>query len=155
MKELRGSATTTVNVPPEECISVLAAVDRYPIWYPDVIRDVEVLERDKAGVARRARTTVHLAFGPLANDYHFEISVEVKPGGVVVARVPDAPSDPEQLEVRWRVRPRQLGVEVIAALDVPRFLPVGGAGDSVAQGFVEAARRVLEGSGENASASSS
>lgn len=155
MKDLRGSATTAVSVPPEECISVLAAVDQYPVWYPDVIREVEVLERDKHGVARRARTTVHLAFGPLANEYRFEITVDVKPSAVIVIRVPNEPSDQERLEVRWRVKPRQLGVEVVARLDVPRFLPVGGAGDSVAQGFVEAARRVLEASSPNASASSS
>lgn len=155
MKDLRGSATTAVSATPEECIAVLAAVDRYPTWYPDVIREVVVLERDASGVARRARTTVHLAMGPLANDYHFEVSVDVEPSAVVLARVPDAPSDPEQLEVHWRVKPRELDVEVVARLELPRFLPVGGAGASVAQGFAEAARRVLDGSRVNASASNS
>jgi ribosome-associated toxin RatA of RatAB toxin-antitoxin module len=155
MKDLRGSATTAVSIPPEDCISVLAAVDQYPVWYPDVIREVEVLERDEDGVARRARTTVHLAFGPLANDYRFEVTLDVKPTAVIVTRIPNQPSDEERLEVRWRVKPRQLGVEVVARLDIPRFIPVGGAGDSVAQGFVEAAKRVLEGSIPTASASSS
>jgi hypothetical protein len=155
MKELQGTASAAVSVTPEECIAVLAAVDRYPTWYPDVIREVEVLARDRAGVPRRARTTVHLAVGPLANDYHFEITVEVKATGVLLARVPNEPSDEERLEVHWRVGQRRLGVEVMARLDVPRFLPVGGAGPSVAQGFVEAARRVLDGSSPNASASSS
>ena len=57
MKDLHGSATTAIEATPEHCIAVLAAVDRYPTWYPDVVRDVEVLERDDAGMPRRARTT--------------------------------------------------------------------------------------------------
>lgn len=154
MKDLQGSAATAVAATPEECITLLAAVDHYPDWYPEVIREVEVLERDPSGTVRRARTVVHLALGPLARDYHFEVTVDVEPSAVVLTRVP-APSDQERLEVRWRVAPRELGVDVTATLDVPRFLPVGGAGDSVAQGFVAAARRALEGSSPNASASSS
>ena len=155
MKDLRGSATAAVRATPEQCIAVVAAVDRYPVWYPDVIREVEVVERDAQGMARRARTRVHLAMGPLAKDYRFEITVSVEPSGVVLARVPDTASDPERLEIHWQVRPRQLGVELAARLDVPRFVPLGSAGDSGAQGFVEAARRVLDGSSPNASASSS
>lgn len=155
MKELKGSASTAVTAAPEECIAVLAAVDRYPTWYPEVIRGVEVLERDADGLPRRARTTVHLAFGPLTNDFHFEITIDVGPSTVIVTRVPDSSSDGEQLEVRWRITPRKLGVDLMARLDVPRFLPVGGAGDSVAQGFAEAARRVLDGSTPKAAASSS
>jgi Polyketide cyclase / dehydrase and lipid transport len=155
MKELQGTASTAVSATPEESIALLAAVDRYPTWYPDVIREVEVLERDPAGVPRRARTTVHLAVGPLANDYHFEVTITVEPAAVILARVPDASSDPQRLEVYWQVGKRRLGVEVSARLEVPRFLPVGGAGPAVAQGFVEAARRVLDGSIPNASASSS
>ena len=154
MKELRGSAWTAISVPPEECITLLAAVDRYPSWYPDVIRKVDVLTRDEAGVPRQARTSVHLSVGPLAGDFEFEVAVQTEPSGVVLARVPDHGSDQERLEVRWRVTPGELGVELVARLDVPRLLPIGGAGDSVAQGFVEAARRVLDGSSPNASASS-
>jgi ribosome-associated toxin RatA of RatAB toxin-antitoxin module len=155
VKELRGSATTAVKATPKRCLAAVAAVDRYPSWYPDVIREVEVLDRDSHGVVRRARTQVHLAMGPLTNDYRFEITVTVEPSGVVLARVPDTSSDPERLEIHWRVRPRELGVDLMARLDLPRFLAVGGAGDSVAQGFVEAARRVLDDSSPKASASSS
>ena len=155
MKELTGHATTAVDAPPEECIALVAAVDRYPTWYPAVIRKVDVIERDAAGAVRRARVTVHLAVGPLANDFKFEISVEVQPAAVILARVPHEASDPDKLEVHWQVKPGELGVDVAARLEVPRFLPVGGAGDSVAQGFVEAARRVLDDSRAKASASSS
>jgi hypothetical protein len=155
MKDLHGTASTEVVVPPEECVALLAAVDRYPIWYPEVIRKVEVLERNDRGLPRRAATTVHLAMGPLANDFHFEIKVDVAPSEVVISRIEDGASDSERLEVRWQVAPGLLAVDVSARLDVPRLIPVGGAGNSVAQGFVAAARRVLDGSSPNASATSS
>jgi hypothetical protein len=155
MKDLRGSATTTVSAPVEDCIATLAAVDRYPDWYPDVIREVEVLEREGDGLPSRARTWVHLAFGPLAGDFRFEITVTVEDDAVILSRIPDSSSDPERLEVHWRLAPGQLGVELAARLEVPRLLPVGGAGDSVAQGFADAARRGLDGSRPKASASSS
>jgi ribosome-associated toxin RatA of RatAB toxin-antitoxin module len=155
MKELSGQARTAISAPPAECIALLAAVDRYPTWYPDVIRKVEVIERDGSGVVRRARVTVHLSVGPLANDYTFEINVEVAPAAVILSRVPHKASDPDQLEVHWRVKPGELRVDVSAVLEVPRFLPVGGAGEAVAQGFVKAARRVLDDLSVKASASSS
>lgn len=155
MKELKGGASAPVSATPEQCIAMLAAVDRYPDWYPNVISEVEVLERDESGVASRARTRVHLALGPLANHYDFEVTVTVRKSAVLVVRVPDSPTDEERLEIHWRVRPGRLGVDLTARLDVPRFLPIGGAGDSVAQGFVEAARRVLEASSPKASARSS
>jgi hypothetical protein len=155
LKDLHGSASTPVSAPPERCIALLAAVDRYPTWYPEVIREVDVLERGDDGLPRRARTTVHLAVGPLAENFHFEVAVDVKPPLVVISRLPGGGPDPEQLEVRWHVRRGNLDVEVTARLNVPRLLPVGGAGDSVAHGFAEAARRVLDGASANAPASSS
>jgi hypothetical protein len=155
MRDIRGSASTPVKASPEECIALLAAVDRYPTWHADVVREVEVIERDADGHPTRARTTVHLAIGPLAKDFHFEVTVAVQPDAVILARVPDAPSDEHRLEIDWRVAGGELAIDLEATLDVPRFLPVGGAGDSVAHGFVEAAKRELEDSSAKASASSS
>jgi hypothetical protein len=155
VKDLRGSAETSISAPVEECLSVLASVDRYPTWYPDVIREVEVLKRGRDGLPSRARTWVHLAFGPLAGDFRFEISVTVKSDAVILARIPDSSSDPERLEVHWRLAPGELGVDIVARLELPRLIPVGGAGDSVAQGFADAAKRVLDGSRPKASARSS
>jgi hypothetical protein len=39
MKELDGTAMAAVPAPVEECLAVLEAVDRYPAWYPEVVRD--------------------------------------------------------------------------------------------------------------------
>jgi Polyketide cyclase / dehydrase and lipid transport len=155
MKDLSGSATTSVTATPEECLAVLAAIDRYPSWYPEVVREVEVLERGEDGVPKRARTSIHLAVGPLAHDFHFEVTVKVGAGSVIISRIPDASDDEHRLEIHWRVGTGELGVEIKARIDVPRFVPVGRAGDSVAQGFVAAAKREIDGSSPNASASSS
>ena len=46
-------------------------------------------------------------------------------------------------------------VLLTARLDVPRLVPLGNVGEAVAQGFVAAAKRVLDGSSPKAAASSS
>jgi len=159
MKDLSASASATLDAAPETCTALLAAVDRYPSWHPDVIREAEVLERGADGAALTARATVHVAVGPLVRDFQLLVSVAVEPGRrVTLTRVPHAPTDPERFRIDWLVEsgPRtRLSVELSASLDVPRLLPAGAIGDSLAQGFVEAASRALEGSSPNASASSS
>jgi hypothetical protein len=159
MKELRGSASATVDAGPEACTALLAALDRYPSWHPDVIREAEVLERGADGVPLAARVVVHVAVGPLVRDFQLLVSVAVEPGRrVTLTRVPHEPTDPERFRVDWLVEggPKtRLSVELAARLDVPRLVPVGAIGDSLAQGFVEVASRALEGSSPNASPSSS
>lgn len=156
MKDVHGSASAPVGETPEDCITLLAAVDRYPDWCPEMIREVDVLDRGGDGVPLRARTAVHVALGPVAHNFHFEIRVVVERGsGVTVSRIPDHASDPERLELSWRVAPGRLQVELSARLEVPRFLPVGGLGERMAQEFVEAASRALAGASPKASASSS
>jgi hypothetical protein len=159
MKDLRGTASARLDAAPEACTALLAAVDRYPSWHPEVIREAEVLERGADGVPLRARTTVHVAVGPLVRDFRLLVSVTVEPGRrVTLTRVPHEPTDPEEFRVDWLIEARartSLSVELTARLDVPRLLPVGAIGDSLAQGFVEAASRALEGSSPNTSASSS
>lgn len=147
MKELSGTATAAVAAPPEQCLALLAAVDRYPSWYPDVVRAVDVVERDPAGQPTRARAKLHLAQGPLAKDFDLLIAVVVQPPSTVrLTRVPDDPADAERFEVNWHVDApahAQIRVELHANLPVPRFLPIGGIGDAVADGFVTAAARAL------------
>jgi ribosome-associated toxin RatA of RatAB toxin-antitoxin module len=159
MKELSASASATVAATPEACTQLLAAVDRYPDWYPDVIREAEVLERAADGTPERVRATVHVALGPIARDFRLVLLVAVEPGRrVTLSRVPHEPPDEERFELAWNVDvgpPTTLRLELAAQLEVPRFLPVGGVGAPLAQGFVDAARRALDGSSPNASASSS
>jgi len=158
VKELAGAAETAVAATAPECLALLSAVERYPEWYPEVIRRAAVTGRDAAGRPTRARATVRFSAGPLAHDFELTLEVEVREDGVRLIRVPHEPSDPERFEVDWRVGDgpaATIGVRLSACLDVPRLLPLGGAGESAAQGLVAAAKRALEGSRPNASASSS
>jgi ribosome-associated toxin RatA of RatAB toxin-antitoxin module len=152
MKELSGSAASDVAAPAERCMALLADVERYPEWYPDVVRRVEVLDRDPSGQATKAQTSLHVAYGPVARDFDVTLDVQVQPPDVVrLVRIAHEPTDEEQFEVNWRVRDggatRTIELRLAAALPVPRFLPVGGIGDGLAQGFVAAAAAAASGAG--------
>ena len=159
MKALGGTAATTVAATRQACFELAAAVDGYPGWYPEVIRSAEVLERDAAGRPARARTTVHVAVARFVRDFELLMDVALEEGQEVrLIRVANEPSDPERFVVTWRIASdpaTRLELELAANLDVPRLVPLGGLGDRLAQGFVDAAKRALEGSSPNASANSS
>jgi ribosome-associated toxin RatA of RatAB toxin-antitoxin module len=143
MKELRGSATALVPAPLAQCMALVQAVDGYPAWYPDVVRTVAVLERDASGVPSRVRAKLHLAVGPLTKDFDLIMAVTVEPPATVkLVKV----GGNAKFDVTWRLHDGEntrLALELDANLDAPRFLPLGGLGDSVAQGFVSAASAEL------------
>jgi ribosome-associated toxin RatA of RatAB toxin-antitoxin module len=147
MKELTGHADGTTPASPEACVSLFTTVDRYPSWYPAVVKEVEVLERDDQGRPTKAHTKLHVQHGPITHDFDLTMAVEVDPVGTVkLSRIPHERSDGEKFEVTWRVSgagPARIAVDLAANLDVPRFLPLGGIGDSIAQGFVSAATKEL------------
>jgi hypothetical protein len=147
VKELSGNAKTAVAATPEASLALLAAVDGYPTWYPEVVRAVEVVERDPSGQPTRAQTKLHLAQGPLAKDFDLLMDVRVEPPSVVrLSRVAHDASDDERFDVTWYVDAQaqtQVRLELRANLSVPRLLPIGGIGDAVANGFVSAAARAL------------
>jgi len=126
---------------------LLEAIDRYPDWYPQVARDVEVLERDSRGHPSRVRTKLHVSRGPVVKDFDLVLAVVVeRPETVKLTRAADDPS-PQQFEVAWRLRDEgQTRIELVlhAKLRVPRFMPLGGIGNAMAQGFVAAAARELD-----------
>ena len=147
MKELTGTAYATTSASPEECVSLLEAIDRYPIWHPEVVKEAEVLERDADGHPTRARTKLHVERGPLTRDFNLTMSVSVDPEGMVkLSRIPHEPTDKERFDVTWRVKGgsnSHIRLDLAANLDVPRLVPLGGVGDSMAQGMVSAAARAL------------
>lgn len=147
MKELRGAAGATVDAPIERCFELLRAVDAYPGWYPEVVKSVDVVERDAAGEPARVQTTLHLAQGPLSKDFELLMTVTAqRPAMIDLTRIPEERGDDERFQVTWRLsgqNPTRIGLDLLANLSVPRFLPLGGIGDSVAQGFVAAAVRRL------------
>ncbi len=129
--------------PLAQCLALVEAVDEYPAWYPDVVRTVEVLERDARGLPRRVRTALHLSAGPLTKDFDLLMAVTVEPPATVkLVKV----GGTAKFDVIWRLHDgpnTRLTLELDANLDVPRFVPLGGIGDSVAQGFVSAASAEL------------
>jgi len=143
MKELRGTATALVPAPMAQCLALVRAVDEYPAWYPDVVRTVEVLERDASELPSRARTELHLSVGPLTKDFDLLMAVTVLPPTTVkLVKV----GGNEKFDVTWRLHDgdnTRLTLELDANLNAPRFLPLGGIGDSVAQGFISAASAEL------------
>ncbi|HWC86471.1 MAG TPA: SRPBCC family protein [Solirubrobacteraceae bacterium] len=150
MKDLEGSATGVTTAPVEECVPFLRAVDRYPSWHPDVVRQVEVVERDGEGNPTRGRGKLHVAVGPLVKDFDLILAVTLEDSHTVkLTRIPHDDEDEERFEVTWRLAEApggtRLRLDVRASLSVPRFLPVGGIGDRLAEGFVSAAARALDG----------
>jgi len=147
MKELTGSASGTTAAPPEATLALLKAIDGYPSWTPDVVREAEVLERDAAGHPTRARATLHVERGPLTRDFDLLFDVRVDPGGTVaLSRIPHAGSDKERFDMTWKVSGGQstrIELALAANLDVPRFIPLGGVGDSMAEDLLSAATRAL------------
>jgi hypothetical protein len=148
VKELSGSAYSAVDATVARCMALLEAVDSYPEWHPEVVQEVEVLARND-GHPTRVRTKLHLARGPLVKDFNLVMAVASDGRRQVrLTKVRDAHSGPEQFEVTWLVEdtgPTLIRLDLSASLDVPRFLPVGGVGDGMAEGFVAAAVKALTG----------
>jgi hypothetical protein len=148
MKELTGHASATTTASVSDAVALLEAIDAYPTWTPDVVNEAEVLERDYDGHPTRARAKLHVERGPLTRDFDLLFDVEIDPGGTVaLTRVPHQGSDNERFDVTWRVggggQGTRIDLELGANLDVPRFIPLGGVGDSMAADLVSAATRAL------------
>lgn len=146
MRELHGTASDTAPAPLEACLALVAAIDAYPDWYPDGIREVEVLERNSAGQPTRVLTVLHVEIAGFDRDFHLTMDVEVDPPGrVALRKIKTDPSDPP-FDVAWKLSEQDgtlIELELDTALPVPRLVPLGGVGDSIARSFVSAARRAL------------
>jgi ribosome-associated toxin RatA of RatAB toxin-antitoxin module len=147
MKELRATSSIEVAAPVERCFELLSALEEYPSWYPEVVRSVQVLERESDGRAVQALAMLHASLGPIARDFDLRLAIETeRPTLVRLSRIPHDRSDPERFEVTWRLREAAktwIGLELEAKLSVPRLVPVGGLGDTLAGGFTAAAARRL------------
>lgn len=151
MKELRGNASDEVAASPGDCLALLHDIERYPSWYPDVVRQVTIVRPAGDAAPIAARTTVHLGIGPIQRDFNLLMEVSSEAGRIIrLARVKDGSSDAEELSATWRIDDgtpgrTRLAIEVSARLEVPRLLPLHGLGDAVARDFVSAAARALSG----------
>ena len=143
MKHLQGVARATVEVPIEECLAFLSALEEYPSWYPDVVREVTVLESADDKLPLRAETKLHLAYGPVSRDLDLLLAVRVRrPGLVHLTHVSRGPSSGASFDATWRLEDHagtDLQLELDATMPVPRLVPLGGVGDAFAAGFMKAA----------------
>ncbi len=148
MKHLHGAAQAAVDVPIEDCLAFLAALDAYPSWYPDVVRDVEVVEDDDDGLPLRAETKLHLSYGPVSRDLDLLLAVRVqRPDLVQLTHVPRGHSSGTAFDAIWRLEDHgqtRLDLELDATMPVPRLVPLAGVGDAFAAGFMQAAVGRLE-----------
>jgi len=150
MRDLDGTAEATIAAPLEECLALLAAVDRYPGWYPEVVKEVAVLERGPDGQPQLVQTKLHVKRGPLRKDFDLVMAVGLEPHGTVTLKRARAGSSKQQFDVTWNTRrgeQTQIEVQLHAKLDVPRLMPLGDVGNSLAAGFVHAAGRQLASDG--------
>lgn len=143
MKELQGSANTEIDLPAEECFARLASIDRYPAWF-EVVRAVEILERGRNGRPRLVRVELHVPQSPFGTDFELVVAVRAaRPRAMQFTKVPDGPADPDRLELTWQLTENgstQIQFEFDAAVSfVPGYLPVGSAGDVIAEAILNAA----------------
>jgi ribosome-associated toxin RatA of RatAB toxin-antitoxin module len=147
MKELHGSASTSVAAPIERCFALVEAVDGYPSWFPIVVHEAEVLARSVDGHPTSTRVTLHASVGPFVKDFRLLLAVTVEQFGTVkLTRIPHDSSDRTRFEVIWRLHhggETRIHLTLDANLALPRLVPVGGLGDSMAAGFVAAAAAAL------------
>src|ERR1017187_5014098 len=148
MKHLHGAAQSAVGVPIEDCLALLAALDGYPGWYPDVVREVVVVEHDDDGLPLKAETKLHLSWGPVSRDLDLLLAVRVhRPDLVQLTHVPRGQSSGASFDATWRLDEHEgihLELELDATMPVPRLVPLGGVGDAFAAGFMQAAVERLE-----------
>jgi len=153
MKHLDGRAGAVVGTPIATCFSLLEAVERYPSWCGEFIREVAAVERDDDGRPVRAHVIVYVAQSPFGNRFEFDATVGTEPTRAVhLSRLPSSPSDPDRFSLAWSLRRGEgerthLELEFFAAVSfLPSVLPLPGVGDLIAGAVLDAAVRELGGS---------
>jgi ribosome-associated toxin RatA of RatAB toxin-antitoxin module len=154
VKSITGSASARVRADQAACFALLAAVDRYDDWNPDLVRELEVLSHDKQGRPERLNAVLHVKQSPIAKDFELTVAVRTDPSHTVhISRLPNEPTDEEALELVWRIEgdgggdQARLEVRFEAQVSfLPRFLPVGGVGDMIARALMSSAVKALQAS---------
>jgi hypothetical protein len=150
MKYLDGRAGAVVQAPIATCFSLLEAVERYPSWCGEFIREVTSVERGDDGRPVRAHVVVYVAHSPFGRRFEFDATIRTEPpGSVRLSRLPGSPSDRDRFSLSWSLsggEPTYIGLEFSAAVSfLPSVLPMPGVGDLIAGALLEAATRELGG----------
>jgi hypothetical protein len=150
MRDLHGTASEVVAASLDECVALLAAIDGYPDWYPDGVREVEVLKRNAAGQPTRVLTVLHVAVAGFDRDFHLTMAVKVDARGRVALNKVKADSEDPPFDVVWHLSEHEgteIKLDLDTALPLPRLMPLGGVGNSIAKSFVSAASEALAAGG--------
>jgi ribosome-associated toxin RatA of RatAB toxin-antitoxin module len=137
----------TVAAAPDAVFAVVEDAERYPEWLP-AIEAVEVKERDAEGRAVLVRVSVRISLPVLSRDLAFTGRViREPPQQVTLRREAGRSGDEQSVTVTWTVAPEgtgtRVGLELEAAVDAPRLVPLGPVGDMLAKSFADAlVRRV-------------
>jgi ribosome-associated toxin RatA of RatAB toxin-antitoxin module len=145
-REFHGEAVEVVAAPLNDCFALVAAVDHYPDWCPDIVRYVDVLDRGVGGQPSRVRMRMRIARGALATEFDLLLTVVVEPLRTVrLTRVTDHPTN-QEFTATWTLGPAgstRVALELDAKLRVPWYVHAHGVGDVIADGFITAACRML------------
>ena len=149
MKQLQGTASAEIELPVADCFALLAAIDRYPAWF-EVVREVEILDREPDGRPRLARVEIHVPQSPFGTDFELLVEIQAEPPEAMqFTKLPAGPADRDRLEITWRMRENgwtEIEFEFDAAVSfVPGYLPVGGGGDVIAEVILDAATAAFAG----------
>lgn len=149
VKEISGSASATVRASVKECYSLLAAAQRYGEWNGEFFRELEVLQREPLEL----RAVLNVKGNPFLRTIELTVAVHTDPPrAVTITRIPNEPSDREELELLWRVEPdpgsegTRIDLRLVAlASSVPGFVPLRGVGDRIAERLLASAAGALGG----------
>jgi ribosome-associated toxin RatA of RatAB toxin-antitoxin module len=145
MKDIQATATGVSQTPIDQCFALLREIEKYPDWYPDGAKSVDVLERDADGAALKVDAVLAAVAGPLRKSFDVRLTVLAeRPTRIALARVADDRGDHEALTIAWSLRElspaeTEVTVEMVARLDLPPFLPIDPVAREAANGFLQAA----------------
>jgi hypothetical protein len=150
MKYLDGRAGAVVEAPITTCFSLLEAVERYPSWCGEFIREVTSVERGDDGRPVGAHVVVYVSQSPFGRRFEFDATIGTEPPRAVrLSRLPGSPSDRDRFSLSWSLSGGErthIGLEFSAAVSfLPSVLPMPGVGDLIAGALLEAATRELGG----------
>lgn len=146
---MEGTVRTSVaTAEPEAVFAVAVDLESYPEW-ADGVTNVEVLERDAAGMPRRARFEVD----GFIKQITYELEYEYDPPHAITWRAIPGP-DIKDMEGYYRFNPREGGgTEIVYALRVePTFTVPGFLRKQAERQIVQAAVRGLSRRAEGADA---
>jgi ribosome-associated toxin RatA of RatAB toxin-antitoxin module len=141
-----GQAADVTRASLEESFVLVSAVDRYPDWCPDIVREVEVFDRGTDGHPSRVRMRMRVARGAIVREFDLYLVVAVEPPSTVdLTRTTDHPTN-QEFNATWMLSSAgstTIALELDAKLRVPWYIRSGGIGDAIAEAFVSAASRRL------------